>query len=1158
MSVSLSVHGSAFEDGDTLNVSWNVTDSKYACDKCWIGVFPSGAADTSYRVWSYITGQQSGSVSLVLDTAGEYGEWDVRYFVNGNSNCFAKTHTFTVTKANRPNVLLQAVPCGSMLSVTWDAKHPKNARNQCWIGAYRKSESSQNAKFWKYTGDTVLGSLDLETGGDGEWEVRYFGYKSSYIPLATVVTSLQKLSEVLILGEWTSQNPSRGGGPNTSHNILLNKQYHICVKSHTMTEADVTISLSCQDVLLNIHVLKADHRTKSKVSSFNHCRRAQEEHLIKPELVFPDVIGTKSEWHSYSHLVKLKCNEWYILIPGTWNDGSTGNYQLGLKCDTTVGQIEHFESETWKSCVDTTSDHYSSSPVGSMVLCTATQYLLTVSCDTNVHICHEYPHYTNMVVLEGQFDDSYKTLQFNSDIHKIINFPIEDFKNLTISEFRWKNFSQQLHLKRGTKYLLVPLIWDCDDKHESIVHVYHDDDVQVSLNKLKDYSKVGSLQGNFSSKWAHWANSPDGSWLHNPQLEIYGITQPNTKVFISVTGISDTKHWTCLSVFKLKSRHPRLMYYSEENRIGHNEYHRQAAVQVTLDPPGQDEKIIIVTGCSQDISFNIEVLVQSGDQDVKLVALDSREQVLRNTRKEDQSISEQLVAKYKPIQGALFEHDPVEEAIAMCQRTNTKFMDTMFVPDDTSLYKDRSTHDFKVASWERAQNMYNYPLVYDPVLGTNADEVMQGGVGNCWFISLLSTIAERQDIASELVKPNTFSPWGVYSVKVVIDSKVYYVLVDDYLPCDVGGQIRFAKTRNREFLWVALTEKCNAKMNGGYQCIDGDHITNCTDLKKLSRSGWGSTGFLPGYEDFTGGYSDLRKYMENGIYYFTFDEIWKYMLEYVAKKWMVVVSPPTKLNFHIPALLNAIEIGEFKLLKLRNPWGNTDFWAGDWSDESDMWSKHPKIAEMLQFSGIKDDGITWIDLKDIEVAAEQAGTDPALSGPWIYSCHTWEGFDHLRLFYGSLFANKNSRGNWLGDPLYPYAENPQYHLHISEQDTVCNITIKERDPRFFPGSCSYWIPVHVDIYQPRNVDNVVQHRKLEKITLHETVDELATSKSLGRRFRISDLKLDSGHYVLVVSANLQHHNQYFHKGEHENTKYEKFDYVLAVYSDKNVLVEEMN
>ena len=54
---------------------------------------------------------------------------------------------------------------------------------------------------------------------------------------------------------------------------------------------------------------------------------------------------------------------------------------------------------------------------------------------------------------------------------------------------------------------------------------------------------------------------------------------------------------------------------------------------------------------------------------------------------------------------------------------------------------------------------------------------------------------------------------------------------------------------------------------------------------------------------------------------------------------------------------------KYKLLNLRNPWGQFE-WTGKWSDnDSKTWQRHKKIAKKINFVAA-DDGAFWISFKD--------------------------------------------------------------------------------------------------------------------------------------------------------------------------------------------------
>ena len=61
------------------------------------------------------------------------------------------------------------------------------------------------------------------------------------------------------------------------------------------------------------------------------------------------------------------------------------------------------------------------------------------------------------------------------------------------------------------------------------------------------------------------------------------------------------------------------------------------------------------------------------------------------------------------------------------------------------------------------------------------------------------------------------------------------------------------------------------------------------------------------------------------------------------------------LSNHAYSLLRCVQVGEIKLLAIRNPWGHRE-WNGARSDDSEEWQQHPEVAAACQGEG-NDDGI---------------------------------------------------------------------------------------------------------------------------------------------------------------------------------------------------------
>jgi len=83
-------------------------------------------------------------------------------------------------------------------------------------------------------------------------------------------------------------------------------------------------------------------------------------------------------------------------------------------------------------------------------------------------------------------------------------------------------------------------------------------------------------------------------------------------------------------------------------------------------------------------------------------------------------------------------------------------------------------------------------MLVNPRLGYRADDLVQGKVGDCWFLSALAVVAEREDLIGRLLgEPSTkrtADTYGVIEVRLFVDGFWQTVLIDDFLPCLIDQQ----------------------------------------------------------------------------------------------------------------------------------------------------------------------------------------------------------------------------------------------------------------------------------------------------------------------------------------------------------------------------------
>jgi calpain-15 len=130
--------------------------------------------------------------------------------------------------------------------------------------------------------------------------------------------------------------------------------------------------------------------------------------------------------------------------------------------------------------------------------------------------------------------------------------------------------------------------------------------------------------------------------------------------------------------------------------------------------------------------------------------------------------------------------------------------------------------------WKR---LPSYVVVTD--FGFSPNDLLQGGVGDCWFLSALAVVAQRHDLIARLFVDTAPARSGCYLLRLFLDGQWRHVVVDDQLPCipnpsrpQLAGEVglAFSRTCNQQ-LWVCLLEKAYAKAHGSYHAISGGEIS---------------------------------------------------------------------------------------------------------------------------------------------------------------------------------------------------------------------------------------------------------------------------------------------------------------------------------------------
>ena len=296
---------------------------------------------------------------------------------------------------------------------------------------------------------------------------------------------------------------------------------------------------------------------------------------------------------------------------------------------------------------------------------------------------------------------------------------------------------------------------------------------------------------------------------------------------------------------------------------------------------------------------------------------------------------------------------------------NTAFTDELFQPIKKNLCpvneigrwafpEDITQEDlngWERIQWARAENIFgskNYQVFYE---GINKDDIIQGGLGDCYFLSAVAALCKYPELVEKLFLIKTKSNEHCYGCYFRVNGIWKLVLVDDYLPCygSWGLNFSFTSTNGNE-LWVVLLEKAWAKLNGCYAKVIGGEANEI-------------------FEVITNTYSEKIKIKRGQE-----DMIWNKFSE-GEKKGYIMTAGTSGDTYNLDLEENGLvpghaytiikvqefntSYGKVKLVNIRNPWGNGE-WSGEWSDSSSRWNNVSGGRPTAK----KNDGSFWMSIED--------------------------------------------------------------------------------------------------------------------------------------------------------------------------------------------------
>ena len=253
--------------------------------------------------------------------------------------------------------------------------------------------------------------------------------------------------------------------------------------------------------------------------------------------------------------------------------------------------------------------------------------------------------------------------------------------------------------------------------------------------------------------------------------------------------------------------------------------------------------------------------------------------------------------------------------------------------------------------------------------GATDSDIQQGGLGDCWFLSSLASLAvdlpDKFDATTRKAAAQRVIQKAHNNTAIEADKNFKFkfwrlgewhdVVVDDVLP-----QYRRAHPSHSNEWWVPLTEKAYAQFNQSYDDIDGGW--SCGALTEL-------TGGIAVEMDLT-----MKKINRIGV-----EEFKAFVQKYLQRNGLFCTSDKRTdeipganglIQGHAYSLLSIYDIevnGQTQtLVRIRNPHGRRE-WNGPWSDGSAEWNDvSDEVKKSIQYSENDDGGFfmsfaDWVD-----------------------------------------------------------------------------------------------------------------------------------------------------------------------------------------------------
>ncbi|WKY17158.1 hypothetical protein Q1695_001628 [Nippostrongylus brasiliensis] len=483
-----------------------------------------------------------------------------------------------------------------------------------------------------------------------------------------------------------------------------------------------------------------------------------------------------------------------------------------------------------------------------------------------------------------------------------------------------------------------------------------------------------------------------------------------------------------------------------------------------------------------------------------------------------------------------------------CIKSGHLFVDTLFPPTNASLFLEQGRSSDIV--WKRPPELHDDPHLF--VEGASPNDVTQGILGNCWFVSACSALTHNQHLLNRVIPDAESQEWspkrhyaGIFRFRFWRFGRWVEVVIDDLLPTR-EGKLLFARSKTPNEFWSALLEKAFAKLYGCYENLVGGHLSDALqdvsggvaetiNIARFLRSDAADTPQLL--------FNNLKEAFDNdalivaaiAVVLFaakTKDEIEQTLDCGLVKghAYAVTAVRYVELDARSGGFRSAFGFHDrIQMIRLQNPWGEKE-WNGPWSDDSKEWEQVTDSQKHSLGITVDEDGEFWMPWTSFI----EFFTDISVCQMFNTKIFSLSKRYCEEIFYGEWTSNGVKSGapdDFAGGCLNfsaTFCNNPQFLLNVSRRGEIMlaltqkepNEGMKRRDPYVTIG-------IHV-----MKVENNRIHR------VHQAMNPAGTSDYASARSIFLHMRdVPVGRYIAMPTTFAPR---------------EQSTFMLRIYSDHNI------